>query len=167
MGYDNVKRISERILPTIAMHKICSMQHHYNAIVFLPIFFKLQFVFPPSNSASHAPGGAASQSPNPAATTFHSPVRRWPHPARCAGSETPPVGKNGSPAYSSDTRSGAARAAEMTQHKQITGHAGGGFTVRQTGSCRFLFHANIHWAYYKISSAGYRVPFAFFQFDFF
>lgn len=59
------------------------------------------------------------------------------------------------------------RAAEMTQHKQITGHAGGGFTVRQTGSCRFLFHANIHWAYYKISSAGYRVPFAFFQFDFF
>ena len=50
MGYDNVKRISERILPTIAMHKICSMQHHYNAIVFLPIFFKLQFVFPPSNS---------------------------------------------------------------------------------------------------------------------
>ena len=61
----------------------------------------------------------------------------------------------------------AQRAAEMTQHKQITGHAGGGFTVRQTGSCRFLFHANIHWAYYKISSAGYRVPFAFFQFDFF
>ncbi len=50
MGYDNVKRISERILPTIAMHKICSMQHHDNAIVFLPIFFKLQFVFPPSNS---------------------------------------------------------------------------------------------------------------------
>ena len=49
MGYDNVKRISERILPTITMHKICSMQHHYNAIVFLPIFFKLQFVFPPSN----------------------------------------------------------------------------------------------------------------------
>ena len=63
----------------------------------------------------------------------------------------------------------------MTQHPQTTGpppvrpagHAGGGFTVRQTGSCRFLFHANIHWAYYKISSAGYRVPFAFFQFDFF
>ncbi len=48
-----------------------------------------------------------------------------------------------------------------------TGHAGGGFAVRKTGSYRFLFHANIHWAYYKISSAGYRVPFAFFQFDFF
>ena len=49
----------------------------------------------------------------------------------------------------------------------IVRFAGGGFTVRKTGSCRFLFHANIHWAYYKISSAGYRVPFAFFQFDFF
>ena len=31
------------------------------------------------------------------------------------------------------------RAAEMTQHKQITGHAGGGFTVRQTGSCKYHF----------------------------
>ena len=113
------------------------------------------------------PAGRQAKAPTPAATAFHSPVRRWLHPALRAESGTLLVGKNESPVYSSDTRSGATRAAEMTQHKQITGHAGGGFTVRQTGSCRFLFHANIHWAYYKISSAGYRVPFAFFQFDFF
>ena len=59
------------------------------------------------------PSGRQAGVSTPAATAFHSPVRR----GRC--------------------------------------------TVRQTGGCRFLFHANIHWAYYKISSAGYRVPFAF------
>ena len=62
---------------------------------------------------------------------------------------------------------GGAASRSLYPRRDRTGHAGGGFAVRKTGSYRFLFHANIHWAYYKISSAGYRVPFAFFQFDFF